>query len=128
MKLKITMMFAAFGVDPHRYVAPFTEGLVLMKALWTDSRVTSTGSSGSCKMRPWNPSRSRSFPADLVRRVRATAVRLELGHGFFGAGSSPTARFADQVQIVRQALAESGLADGLPIAKRVYIAVGENSQ
>jgi alkanesulfonate monooxygenase SsuD/methylene tetrahydromethanopterin reductase-like flavin-dependent oxidoreductase (luciferase family) len=27
--------FAAFGVDPQRYVARFTEGLALMKTLWT---------------------------------------------------------------------------------------------
>jgi len=30
--------FAAFGVDPQRYVARFTEGLALMKALWTEPR------------------------------------------------------------------------------------------
>src|SRR5271165_6238386 len=35
--------FAAFGVDPHRYVARFTEGIKLMKALWTEPRVTFHG-------------------------------------------------------------------------------------
>src|SRR5258708_5287900 len=35
--------FAAFGVDPERYVARFTEGLALMKALWTESRVPFDG-------------------------------------------------------------------------------------
>ena len=35
--------FAAFGVDPGRYIARFTEGLALMKALWTESRVTFDG-------------------------------------------------------------------------------------
>src|SRR3984957_19761319 len=35
--------FAAFGVDGERYVARFTEGLALMKALWTESRVTFDG-------------------------------------------------------------------------------------
>src|SRR5215469_6004962 len=38
-----TRPFAAFGVDPQRYVARFTEGIALMKALWTDSRVTFDG-------------------------------------------------------------------------------------
>src|SRR5208282_13482 len=35
--------FAAFGVDPRRYVSRFTEGIELMKALWTQPRVTFDG-------------------------------------------------------------------------------------
>ena len=35
--------FAAFGVDPGRYVARFTEGIALMKALWTQPLVTFDG-------------------------------------------------------------------------------------
>jgi alkanesulfonate monooxygenase SsuD/methylene tetrahydromethanopterin reductase-like flavin-dependent oxidoreductase (luciferase family) len=35
--------FAAFGLSPDRYVARFTEGLALMKALWTEPRVTFNG-------------------------------------------------------------------------------------
>ena len=38
--------FAGF-VDPERYVARFTEGLALMKALWTEPLVTFDGESGS---------------------------------------------------------------------------------
>jgi hypothetical protein len=49
--------------------------------------------------------------------------------GFFGAGQVSTAKFADQVQIVRQALAESGGPTGdFAIAKRVYIAVDDDAQ
>jgi alkanesulfonate monooxygenase SsuD/methylene tetrahydromethanopterin reductase-like flavin-dependent oxidoreductase (luciferase family) len=35
--------FAAFGVDPQRYVARFSEGVELMKRLWTEPRVTFDG-------------------------------------------------------------------------------------
>src|SRR6266702_1861508 len=35
--------FAAFGVDPDRYLARFTEGIALMKARWTEPRVTFDG-------------------------------------------------------------------------------------
>jgi len=35
--------FGAFGVDGSRYVARFTEGLALMKALWTQPSVTYDG-------------------------------------------------------------------------------------
>ena len=36
-------MFSAFEVDPASLVARFTEGLRLMKALWTEPRVTFEG-------------------------------------------------------------------------------------
>jgi alkanesulfonate monooxygenase SsuD/methylene tetrahydromethanopterin reductase-like flavin-dependent oxidoreductase (luciferase family) len=32
-------MFGGFGVDPDTYVARFSEGLALMRALWTQDRV-----------------------------------------------------------------------------------------
>jgi alkanesulfonate monooxygenase SsuD/methylene tetrahydromethanopterin reductase-like flavin-dependent oxidoreductase (luciferase family) len=52
-----------------------------------------------------------------------------MGDGFFGAGSSTTAKFAEQVQIVRGALAEAGqAADSFPIAKRVYIGIDDDTE
>jgi len=62
-----------------------------------------------------------SGPAALRRAVRE-------GDGFFGAGSSPAVKFAEQVQAVRRALEESGrsVAD-FQIAKRVYVAIDENA-
>src|SRR5258705_3817183 len=55
------------------------------------------------------------------------AVRM--GDGFFGAGSSTTAKFAEQVQIVRRALAEAGrAADSFPIAQRVYVGVHDDTE
>jgi probable F420-dependent oxidoreductase len=123
--------FAAFGVDPQRYVARFTEGLALMKALWTQPRVTFDGEFWQLREATMEPKPFQkphppiwfggSGPAALGRAVR-------LGTGFFGAGSSPTAKFAGQVQIVREALAGSGRpAQDFPIAKRVYIAVDEDA-
>ena len=47
---------------------------------------------------------------------------MRIGTGFFGAGSTPTARFTEQVQVVRKALAQAGRPAGeFPIAKRVYL-------
>src|SRR6266700_1992850 len=123
--------FAAFGMDSDRYVARFTEGLELMKALWTDSRVTFDGefwqlSDAAMEPKPFQ----KPFPPVWLGGSGRPALRraVRLGSGFFGAGSSPTGKFADQVQIVREALAESGrLAAGFPIAKRVYIAIDEDA-
>ena len=64
-----------------------------------------------------------------LRQQAALRRAVPPGNGFFGAGSTPTARFAGQVQTVREALAESGRpAAGFPIAKRVYIAVDGNGE
>jgi len=123
--------FAAFGVDPHRYVARFNEGLALMKALWTEPRVTFDGefwqlSGAAMEPKPYQ----KPFPPIWVGASGPSALRrtVRIGSGFFGAGSSPTAAFVDQVAIVRQALADAGRTEhDFGIAKRVYIAIDENA-
>ena len=123
--------FAAFGVDPDRYVARFTEGVELMKALWTQPRVTFDGEFWQLRDAAMEPKPFQkphpplwfgaNGPAALRRAVR-------LGDGFFGAGATPTARFAEQVQLVREALAGAGRpATDFAIAKRVYIAIDEDA-
>jgi probable F420-dependent oxidoreductase len=123
--------FAAFGVDPARYVARFTEGVTLMKALWTEPRVTFDGEfwqiqDEGIEPRPFQ----KPHPPLWFGAAGPTAVRraVRLGDGFFGAGSSPTARFAEQVTVVREALAEAGRPpESFPIAKRVYITIDDDA-
>jgi probable F420-dependent oxidoreductase len=123
--------FAAFGVDSQRYVARFSEGLALMKALWTEPRVTFDGefwqlSGAAMEPKPYQ----KPFPPIWVGASGPSALRraVRIGSGFFGAGSSTTAAFADQVAIVRQALADSGRPEhDFGIAKRLYIAIDENA-
>jgi probable F420-dependent oxidoreductase len=122
--------FAAYGISGERYVARFTEGLALMKALWTEPRVTFEGEFWQLKDAAMEPKPAQKphppvwFGANGEQALRR-AVRL--GDGFFGAGSAPTTRFAAQVRIVREALAASGRAPAsFPIAKRVYIAVDDD--
>ncbi len=105
--------FAAFGLSADRYVARFTEGIALMKALWAEPSVTFAGefwqlSDAAMEPKPaQKPHPPLWFGANAEPALRR-AVRL--GDGFFGAGSSPTASFAGQVRIVRQALSEAGRA------------------
>lgn len=124
--------FAAFGISPDRHIGRFTEGLALMKALWTQPRVTFNGEFWQLKDAAMEPKPAQKphppiwFGASAEPALRR-AVRL--GDGFFGAGSSPTANFADQVQFVRGALAEAGREPGtFPIAKRIYIAVDDDAR
>ena len=123
-------MFAAFGVDPDRFVGRFTEGLRLMKALWTEPQVTFDGQfwqleSARMEPKPFQKPHppvwfGASHPAALRRAVRH-------GDGFFGAGSSTTAQFVDQMKVVREALAEAGRDPStFRIAKRVYLAVDDD--
>ena len=123
--------FAAFGVDPGRYVARFTEGIALMKALWTQPRVTFDGDfwqlkDAAMEPKPFQKPYPRLWFGGASERALRRAVRL--GDGFFGAGSSPTAKFAEQVEVVRAALAEAGRPTGsFPIAKRVYVAIDDDA-
>jgi len=124
--------FAAFGVDPARYVSRFTEGVNLMKALWTEPRVTFHGDFWQLENAPMEPKPfQKPYPRLWFGGASEPALRraVRMGDGFFGAGSSTTARFAGQVQIVRRALAEGGrAADSFPIAKRLYVAIDEDAE
>jgi probable F420-dependent oxidoreductase len=123
--------FAAFGVDPGRYVARFTEGIALMKALWTQPRVTFDGEFWQLQDAAMEPKPfQKPYPPLWFGAASEPALRraVRLGDGFFGAGSSPTARFAEQVAAVRAALAEAGRpAESFPIAKRVYVAIDDDA-
>ena len=122
--------FAAFGVDPATFVARFTEGLTLMKALWATDRLDFDGRFWQLKdaaMEPKPVQRPHppvwfgaGAPASLRRAVR-------LGDGFLGAGSSTTEAFAGHVRLIREELTDQARdARTFPIAKRVYIAVDED--
>jgi probable F420-dependent oxidoreductase len=123
--------FAAFGVDPARYVARFTEGIALMKALWTEPRISFDGEFWQLKDAAMEPKPfQKPYPPLWFGASGPMAVRraVRLGTGFFGAGSSPTVRFAEQVTVVREALAEAGRPpESFPIAKRVYIAIDDDA-
>ena len=122
--------FAAFGLSADRYVARFTEGLALMKALWTDPVVTFEGEFWQLNRAGMEPKPvQKPHPPIWFGANGPTALRraARLGDGFFGAGSSSTAQFAEQVQVVRAGLAESGRsASDYPIAKRVYIVIDDD--
>ena len=124
--------FAAFGVDSSRYVARFTEGITLMKALWTEPRVTFEGEFWQLEDAPMEPKPfQKPYPPLWFGGASEPALRraVRLGTGFFGAGSSPTTAFADQVRIVRAAVAEAGRsASDFPIAKRVYIGIDDDTE
>ncbi len=123
--------YAAFGIDGERYLARFTEGIELMKALWTEQSVKFDGEFWQVDNFGMEPKPfSKPHPPLWFGGSGRVAIRraIRLGTGFFGAGSSPTVKFAEQVGMLREALAEAGRTESdFPVAKRVYLAVDENS-
>ncbi len=123
--------FAAFGVDRSRYLARFTEGLALTKALWTRDSVTFDGEFWQLKDARMEPKPAQKpYPRLWFGASGDGALRraVRLGDGFFGAGSSSTAAFAAQVSVVREALAAAGRpAAEFPIAKRIYIGIDSDA-
>ncbi|HEY4824312.1 MAG TPA: LLM class flavin-dependent oxidoreductase, partial [Solirubrobacteraceae bacterium] len=122
--------FAAFGVDPDKPVARFNEALALMKSCWTDAQIDFDGQwwklHGSMEPKPvqkpyppvWF---GGSAPAGMRRAARH-------GDGFMGAGSQTTARFAEQVKIVRDELvAQNRDLEKFRIGKRVYVHVEDDA-
>lgn len=123
--------YGAFGMSGERYIARFTEGIELMTAMWTQDRVSYDGEFWQVKNQGMEPKPfQKPHPPLWFGGSGPKAVRraIRLGTGFFGAGSSPTANFVEQVKILREALAEAGRDESsFPIAKRVYLAVDDNA-
>ncbi|MGO8947774.1 MAG: LLM class flavin-dependent oxidoreductase [Ktedonobacterales bacterium] len=124
-------MFSAFEVDPAHLVARFTEGLQLIKACWTEPRITFEGrfwqlDGASVEPKPFQ----KPFPPLWIGGSHPQAVRraLRYGNGFFGAGSSTTGQFAQQVHVLHTALAEAHQDPStFHIAKRVYIVIDDDA-
>jgi probable F420-dependent oxidoreductase len=123
--------FAAFGIDGDGLVTRFNEGVELMKACWTEPRITFEGRFWQLEAAAIEPKPVQkphppiwiggSHPAALKRAVR-------IGDGFFGAGSASTAKFIEQAQTIREELARQERDPGsFRIAKRVYIHVDDDA-
>lgn len=119
----------AFGVDSATRVARFSEGIQVMKALWTEPQVTFAGRFWQLENAQMEPKPVQqphppvwfgaSHPAALRRAVR-------YGDAFIGAGSTSSEQFAEQVKIISRCLDEAGRDPAsFPIAKRVYLGIDE---
>ncbi len=124
-------MFSAFDMTGDHLITRFTEGIEIMKALWTQPEVTYEGRFYQLREATMEPKpMQKPRPPVWLGGGAPPAVRraTRLGDGFFGAGSSTTAAFTDQVKVLREALAEQGRDPlSFPVAKRIYIAVDDDA-
>jgi probable F420-dependent oxidoreductase len=122
-----TPLYPAFGVPVAGRVERFAEGLRLMISLWTEPRTIFQG-------RYWRLDGARMEPKPVQRphppiwfgahHPNALRRAVELGQGFIGAGSTPTATFLEEVRVLRGLLGEAGRDPAtFGVGKRVYIAI-----
>jgi probable F420-dependent oxidoreductase len=122
--------FGAFGIDSEAFIARFTEGLRLMKTLWTEPEIDFDGRFWQLEGASMQPKPvQKPHPPLWLGGGHPNALKraVRYGDGFFGAGSSTTQAFAEQVKTLREVLAEAG-RDDFRIAKRVYIVVDDDTE
>ena len=111
---------------PQRYVARFTEGIALMKALWTEPRVNFDGEfwqlrDAAMEPKPFQKLFPRCGSAGTVRSrcgARCGSATASSVPGPRPPRSSPT-RFCSAAGACRAGRP----ADGFPVAKRLYVAI-----
>jgi probable F420-dependent oxidoreductase len=120
-------VYPAYGITAARRVARFNEGLRVMRALWTEPRVTFAGDfwkldSAAMEPKPFQkPHPPLWFGAHHPNALRRM---VEAGAGFMGAGSATTAALAEEMRLLRGLLAEAGRDPAtLDVGKRVYLAI-----
>lgn len=123
--------YAHFQVSPERRVRALREGVELIKAFWTEPKVTYKGrvyeiDHGDMALRPVQKPRPPIWLGgghpDAVRRA------VEIADGWMGAGGSTNAAFAKSVPLLHAEL-ETARRDpaGFPISKRVFLSVHERA-
>jgi probable F420-dependent oxidoreductase len=124
--------YTAFQIPRERRVRRFREAVELMKALWTESKVSYHGQIFQLEdgtmapkpvQKPHPPVWLGGGHPDALRRAAAMA------DGWMGAGGSSNAAFAKSVPLVRAALEEVGRdVASFPISKRVFLSVHERPE
>ena len=127
-----TKVYPAYGITAARRVARFNEGLRLMRALWTEPRVTFAGEFWQLENATMEPKPvQRPHPPLWLGGHHPDALRRAVGWaaGFMGAGSASTATFAREVELLRGFLAEARRDPAtMDVGKRVYVAVDRDRE
>jgi len=122
--------YAEFEVSPEGRVSRFREQVSLIRALWSEERVTHQGryyhvDNARLGIRPVQQPLPIWMGVGHPNALRRTA---QLADGWMGAGGSTTEDFRKSVPALKAALAEAGRdPTTFPISKRIFMAVDDNS-
>jgi probable F420-dependent oxidoreductase len=124
--------YREFEVPTEGRVTRFREAVELIKALWTQEKVTFSGrfyDLDGGTMRP-KPVQKPHLPLWMgVGHPNAVRRTASLADGWMGSGGSSIAEFGRSVPILREALEEAGRdPNAFPISKRIFMAVDERPE
>ena len=118
---------AIFGLPSARRIRRFVEALQVMKALWTESPATVSGTYWQFDKVPMQPKPMQQPHPPVwfgARQEPALRRAVQHGDGFMGAGSSSTADFIQQYDILQRCLDQAQRDPAtFAISKRVYLAI-----
>jgi probable F420-dependent oxidoreductase len=124
--------YRQFEVPTEGRVSRFREELEIIKALWTEDKVTYDGRFYHLKDETmWPKPAQKPHPPIWMGVGHPDAVRraARLADGWMGSGGSRIADFAASVPILKEALAANGRdPDTFPISKRIFMAVDERPE
>jgi probable F420-dependent oxidoreductase len=124
--------YRQFEVPVEGRVGRFREELEIIKALWTEDRVSYDGRFYHLKDETmWPKPVQKPHPPIWMGVGHPNAVRraARLADGWMGSGGSRIADFAASVPILKEALAANGRdPENFPISKRIFMAVDERPE
>jgi probable F420-dependent oxidoreductase len=120
---------ARLGFPSGRPVRRLVENVEVLRAAWTQPEADFDGELYRFTGLPLEPKPAQQPHPPIwigARTERALRRAVRIGDGWIGSGSSSVDDFISQSATVREAVAASGRDPAMfPIAKRVYVAVGD---
>ncbi len=124
--------YRQFEVSQEGRVSRFREELDVIKALWTQQKVTFDGRFYHLANETMAPKPvQKPHPPIWMGVGHPNAIRrtASIADGWMGSGGSTIAQFAESVPILRAALEEKGRdPKTFPISKRIFMAVDERPE
>ncbi len=121
--------YAVFGIPMERRVTRFTEGVELMKALWTEPVVDFKGEIYRIEGATMDPKSIQKPHIPIWMGGGAPAVlkrTAAIADGWMGAGGSQLSKYPGEVAILRQELEAIGKDPAsFPTSKRIYVSISE---
>jgi probable F420-dependent oxidoreductase len=123
--------YRQFEVPEAGRVRRFREEVALIKALWTEPKVTYRGAFYTLENETMAPKPvQQPHPPIWMGVGHPDALRrtARLADGWMGSGGSSKAAFAQSVPVLKEALAAQGRdPENFPISKRVFLSVHEKA-
>jgi probable F420-dependent oxidoreductase len=123
--------YREFAVPEEGKVRRFREEVDVIRALWTQDKVTNRGRFYELKNATMSPNPvQQPLPIWMgVGHPNAIRRAASIADGWMGSGGSSIAEFGQSVPLLREALVQAGRdPDSFPISKRIFMAVDERPE